>query len=534
MSRMHHGAVCFLRLVVVMAVNLARQVSGSGGKEAFAIEKFVRTETESGALDRLTRTAGHCYQYLITEVKGEDSSLGTLLQSALYILTTDEAFCLGSGDFSSKKGLGVVEMAAQGHLLNAARDISHSIHQQVSSSWHSNQREKILESALGKEMWGMITSDDPANVWVHTTPVSMEVFSAAFSKIEDRQQRYPLLSGFLEQEGRLQHVKHIIPILEWHRILFQIFPNGEISREEASNITNEDAIKRLPAAEQPAAWDVLRRFCDAFNASFHLTFHNYNGCVENPFLIPGSLKIDLGCTFNSANPQPPESMSPSISICFSFPAYGKSQDMASLATKVLVLRLLRIQRDVLRLTQPTEDLGEFEVDPEDEFNRRNRTSWAEISCETSPHNMRKYLVGYERQSMFMPLLHISAESDQKSFNFNWNIIEKGLLSGIFSGKQQIRLFLRSYSYRGEVRDNDFKKLAMLIPQENLGHSIVDLIRSETGTLEKQIGLLSHIEIVTNFLLSLVDGFDIKELAGGRTLLRCDIQRFVCVHSSFIS
>ena len=192
--------------------------------------------------------------------------------------------------------------------------------------------------------------------------------------------------------------------------------------------------------------------------------------------------------------------------------------MTSLATKVLVLRLLQIQRAALRLALQREEQA-MEVDHDENIGERENEGWVEISGEASPQVMRKYLVEYDRQTDLMPLLHTAVNIENGLTNFDWELIEHGLLTGIFGRKQQIRLYLRTYTYHGEVKVEDIEKLAARIPQVNPSRTIVDLLRSEIDTLEKQVGLLSQIEIVVSFLLSIGGEFEIKEFAEGETLLR---------------
>jgi hypothetical protein len=79
--------------------------------------------------------------------------------------------------------------------------------------------------------------------------------------------RFPVLAEFLQIEEDLSLVRCIGDILAWHRVLFRVFAPHELSREDASALTNKDAIQRLPADAQPDAVMVLERYCRAFNES---------------------------------------------------------------------------------------------------------------------------------------------------------------------------------------------------------------------------------------------------------------------------
>ena len=58
-------------------------------------------------------------------------------------------------------------------------------------------------------------------------------------------ERYPLLYTFIQHEERLSMIQHLVSILEWHRILFYVFQNNEITRDEARQLTNRDVLERI-------------------------------------------------------------------------------------------------------------------------------------------------------------------------------------------------------------------------------------------------------------------------------------------------
>ena len=72
-------------------------------------------------------------------------------------------------------------------------------------------------------------------------------------------------------------------MLAWHAVLFEIFPVGSLNAADAADLTNAQAIERLPEKERPRARAVLDHFCAAFNESFPIveTIHE---CNPNPFL----------------------------------------------------------------------------------------------------------------------------------------------------------------------------------------------------------------------------------------------------------
>ena len=107
--------------------------------------------------------------------------------------------------------------------------------------------------------------------WLWSPPVdtSLRLFKIDFGSSAGAAKRYPVIGALLKHEGRLPLIGCVADVLQWHGVLFRALRNG-IRREEAAEMSNAQAVERLPHDQQPEAWGILQRFCDSFNRAFVL------------------------------------------------------------------------------------------------------------------------------------------------------------------------------------------------------------------------------------------------------------------------
>lgn len=107
--------------------------------------------------------------------------------------------------------------------------------------------------------------------WQPTLSASVDMFEALFNSIGANATRYPITSVCLRERKTLPHVASLSYILAWHRVLFEVFPDSCISREEAARLTNGDVIDMLPEHRKEHGSNVLAHFCQVHQLSFFLS-----------------------------------------------------------------------------------------------------------------------------------------------------------------------------------------------------------------------------------------------------------------------
>ncbi|CAE8647524.1 unnamed protein product [Polarella glacialis] len=100
----------------------------------------------------------------------------------------------------------------------------------------------------------------------------------------------PLIAVVVKHKKRLAALPALPALLSWHALLFEALEDGEITREQARQITNQEAIQRLPEHRRQHATAVLASFCNSFNMAFPLV-ENLFECQANPFLRDGKVHL---------------------------------------------------------------------------------------------------------------------------------------------------------------------------------------------------------------------------------------------------
>jgi hypothetical protein len=100
----------------------------------------------------------------------------------------------------------------------------------------------------------------------------------------------------------LELVSGAADVLAWHRVLFAAIGDRPLTRAEAAELTNADAIAWLPREQQCAAREGFRRFARAFNRGLPLVENLYE-CQANPFVTArGEIDLSGAAGKNSGTP----------------------------------------------------------------------------------------------------------------------------------------------------------------------------------------------------------------------------------------
>lgn len=512
-EHVHHldGATTyFLRILVNIAISIASHLKPCEQ----GVKELMKMDNMEDIRNRLNKGNSNYLQQLTTAASADCTIIAALIQAAIYMFTLKDSPFWGShSNCSEVEDSKRIESVTSEIMRPLSFDVYSEIRNRINKSWQTAQIEKSVANSLGEHIWsGINVCSD--SLWQFRPAVTFAHFIAAVSKDTLFEARYSLLHSFLLQEDRLSHVQGIVAILEWHRVLLTVFQNNEMSREEASNITNEDAVRRLPSAEEQAkASQILDNFCEVFNRSFPLVENLYE-CQPNPFLTD-KREVDLS---GSGTPTP---MTRNTTVLFSIPSMNQGENVAAgLCTIQLLLQLHRIHEHALGMgaaaaarrqrRQPQE--------PAPVQGQDDSIVLPEISCETSPDILRSSLVDYDRSAHFLPLLHTSATYNPKdnSISFDFAQLQAGVHAVLVEGRQSVRLNIAHYQYRGGLRTNGaLSRLRQRVPQESINPSILQLIFAEMDTQNRVTTLLSRLEMVISFLATVggegVRGMNISDL-----------------------
>ena len=95
-------------------------------------------------------------------------------------------------------------------------------------------------------------------LWKPAPDASLRLFKIDFGGSAGAIKQYPIISALLKHERRLPLIECVADVLQWHAVLFRALRQG-LRREEAAEMSNAQAIERLPTDQQADAWEVLRR-----------------------------------------------------------------------------------------------------------------------------------------------------------------------------------------------------------------------------------------------------------------------------------
>ena len=377
-------------------------------------------------------------------------------------------------------------------------------------------------------------------------PITLESFATAFAAEHANRTRYPLLAVFLRVEHQLPYIRFIADILAWHALLFSALSAKPLQREEALQLRNIDFVRSLPLEQQPAALELLHRFCVAFNSTFHLVPMLFE-CQPNPFLTADG-RVDLSGTGTAATP-----MSECTPLSFSLPYHppGTDGDASGICTIQLLNALQQIQDEALTALwrhqqhgapqHEDDDDGEDNNEGNDEEPRVDggvdaappddvpaavaavpqRMAIPSVSILTPLELVRQRIIEYDRERDFMPLVraHERRSSSvrsaiQHSLTFDLAQLERSLCSTVLRGKTPIMVSVRQYQY-AEMAQSRLSNLALLkqrVPQEELALSLLEALKAEIETGHQLSRLLAHLDSCIAFLVA-VGGSGVRSLDG---------------------
>ena len=493
------GTMCSLRFLVDSSLFLGLHLGTSPNQ----VGRLINEPNDEMVVGTVKRFLGYRHQELIKGVRIDSVLSGVLLNSFFYHLSGQEKdvssqFWTAAASLGRKEGIFNLEGQAKRILMLGFRDVKGAIGERFSDSWQAVERERVVCRALGPEAWASLLEreekvTETIDLWRFSPSLSLDRFKRFALSQENLKTDHPLLWAFLKDEHRLQHVQAIIAVLEWHKVLFKAFKNNELDRETAQNITNLDAVNRLETeADRKWATEVLERYCNAFNASFHL-YDRYQ-CKDNPFLTEGG-EVDL----SGARQSPGVKMSPDISVLFSLPSFNESHAPGT-CTHLLLKRLHTIHEASLGigLKRDENNRDEEQLAKEGELMRL-----PEVSCETPVWLLRQKLVTYDRKADLLPLLDAYAKFGQEETDYDLRGIENAIRFGVMDGKQSIRLHIRLFQFRGDVRERGgLDSLSSAVPQSKVSENILNLITEEVDTLHRVTLLLGACEVIINFIASI--------------------------------
>ena len=495
--RLESGTVATLRFLVDSCLFLGLQL----GTPANSIGRLIGEPNEDQLVGTVKKNMGIRHHELCTVSRIDPVLSGVLLNSFFYGLgsiSDHKQFWRDSNSLNKKEAVFEIENLVGRLLAFGFKDIKGGIGDRFSDSWQAAERERVVCRSLGPEAWVALLEreekvTEPIDLWRFSPSISTDRFKRyAMAKSEELAHKHPLLFAFLKDEHRLQHVQTIIAVLEWHKVLFKAFKNNELDRETAQNITNRDAVNRLET-EPEREWgaEVLERYCEAFNASFHL-YDRYQ-CKENPFLTEGG-EVDL----SGSKMSPGVKMSPEISVLFSLPSFNESHAPGT-CTHLLLKRLHTIHEASLGITERNREdaRDEEQLAKDGEILRL-----PEVSCGTPVWLLRQNLVTYDRKSDLLPLLNAYSKFNQGETEYDLRGIENAIRFGVMAGKQSLRLHIRLFQFRGDVRERGgLDSLSSAVPQSKVSESILNLITDEVDTLHRITLLLGACEVIVNFIAS---------------------------------
>ena len=291
----------------------------------------------------------------------------------------------------------------------------------------------------------------------------------------------------LREEKALSVVGHLPAILAWHAVLFEAFPDGALSRDEAMKVTHDEALERLPGERRASGRAAFDAFCEAFNASFKYLENLYE-CNENPYV---NMK-----------------MGGDIPIIFSLPSRHSqgAQSAEGMCTVALADMLAERHNDVLaKVVQ-----SQRHADGGRDEGTAGLLDLAEVPPTThltSSELLRLWLCVYDRDAHMMPLLYRCVDQplglgEGRNLSYDMEQVASGLEALLLSGKQPVNLHMRLYQYRGEVlRSGQLSRLETKVPQIDLPEAMLETIRGELVTVHASRQLLGLLETSVSFLAS---------------------------------
>eukprot|EP00997_Jenningsia_sp_PLL12_P000656 NODE_10_length_4763_cov_24.408782_g9_i0.p1 GENE.NODE_10_length_4763_cov_24.408782_g9_i0~~NODE_10_length_4763_cov_24.408782_g9_i0.p1 ORF type:complete len:510 (+),score=139.43 NODE_10_length_4763_cov_24.408782_g9_i0:3189-4718(+) len=302
---------------------------------------------------------------------------------------------------------------------------------------------------------------------------------------------YPLLAQVLKESGLLPLIKDLSAVLAWHAVLFEALPPNTLTRDEASALSNEDVVDRLPKDRRAHAKECLGSYCEAFNRCLPYVA-NLHECQANPFLAADG-SVDLTGTRSGG---PGSSMSHTTPVSFSLPSVRQGEaDAQGLCTLQTVALLQRTHNETL--WKLSEMHGVASVD--------GLPTAPQMTYSTPQKLVTKRLITYDPEQDLLPLIHIHAQQalevgEGGNLEYDWKNIQDALADRILVGKGPINIHVRHFQFAGELHQTG--RLAALksrIKPRELGASLRDSIWAEVDTQNRLSALSTILEQCVSFL-----------------------------------
>ncbi|CAE7913466.1 unnamed protein product, partial [Symbiodinium necroappetens] len=281
-----------------------------------------------------------------------------------------------------------------------------------------------------KSLYETVETALPCILWHGRQPAGLADFERSFMSCNENADSRPVLSVMLKEQRRLTALKALPALLAWHAVLFEAFEDYGLLREEARQLTNSEAIARLPEHQRAHAEESLNEFCRCFNLAFPLVERLFE-CEANPFLQQG--KVNL-----------PGPMTPETPVIFSLPYVAPSgeTEASTLCTVQLANVLQTAQNDLVEAVEAALGI------------QAENTPALSVSAATEPKIVASLLASLDLRSDLLPLLHQSrkeTESCNASVAYDLDQLEEALTQHV-RGAVRIQVQLRHYRFGGELKD----------------------------------------------------------------------------------
>ena len=386
----------------------------------------------------------------------------------------------------------------------------------------------------------LLSTQRLAWLWNPAPDASLRLFKLEFGSSVWLAKQFPLIAALLKHERRLPLIGSVADVLRWHAVLFRALRHG-LRREEAAELSNAQAIERLPRDQQPEAHNVLEAFCESFNRSFVLVERLFE-CQANPYLYEadeGEVRIDLsGAGGRTGEPQ---RMSPETSVLFSLPSMvAGAQDADGLCTIQLCNVLSAAHNELMDV------LLASSANLMPRAARGTDTALPTISYLSSAEVMREQLLSYSSTRDLLPLLAahrrdgahhgagpaegVNEEEEEEEgkdeakgkgkgkgegkgegktnpalplSSFDLHAIEASLAHSVLGRAAQLVVHVHHFEYQGNLlRTGKMSMLKERVPQRPLPPALLQTLCVELDTAHQQQALLGLLEQAVAFLSAL--------------------------------
>lgn len=358
----------------------------------------------------------------------------------------------------------------------------------------------VVMQMVGPDHFKTIQGDPPdgplsleVELLRYSLPITFEHFMKAFRMNPDNVESYQTLALITEVEEDLAIIKYLPAALAWHGILFEAFADG-ISRDEAQEMSNEDAILRLPDRRHKEAKRIFDLFAEGFNLILP-TIDKIFECQDNPF---------KQMTMEAGTP-----------ITFSLP---NEKALEGCCTIRLLSKLHKAQNDVLLAYAE-----HYQADAK--FHPSKNTETPAIDYRTPYATARSKVIEYSREANLVPLvlMYNTQSLDYENGHelaYDLAKVETVLTSALLTDKSPINLLIRRFEFKGEMRKGTaLSTLVQNLPQQELADETREAIGAEIDTQFKTKILLNFLEEVIEFISAISHGSKDGVLPPGMPLVQ---------------